>query len=152
MIHPPERLQRRHQAGAYAESDHRACDRQRRQRFRRREQQRATRGDGQQRGLDAARPIAVQQHADGNLRRAEREEIGAGQESQRRRVERHVAHQLRRDDSVDRAEQVGKQVARGEREVDAQEAHARATCESSEARERGVMAVPGSLSAPHYPR
>ena len=44
-------------------------------------------GDRQQHRLDAARTVAVEQHARRELHRGEREEIGAGQEPERRRVE-----------------------------------------------------------------
>ena len=73
----------------------------------------------QEHRLDAPRPVAVEQDAHRHLHRREREEVRAREQAERGRIERQVAHELRRDHRVDRAEQVRQQVGRREREVDA---------------------------------
>ena len=88
---------------------------------RQREGQRADAAEQQQRRLHAPRTVAVEQHPGRNLHRAEGDEVGAGQQSERARREPELPRQFRRDHRVDGTQQVGKKVAGREGEVDVDE-------------------------------
>ncbi len=78
-------------------------------------------GDEQQRGIDAPRPIAVEQHAERQLEQREAEEVDAGEQPQAGGREAQLARDLRADDRVDRAVDVGNEIPRQERQGDAEE-------------------------------
>jgi hypothetical protein len=120
-----ERLQRRHQACRAARADQRARGDEGSQAAGQRERQRARSCDHQQRGLDAPRSVAVEQHADRQLQRPERDEVASGQQPQLAGSERHLAREVGRDDRVDHPKQVRQQVAGGEREIQPREADRR---------------------------
>ena len=79
---------------------------------------RAHRGHAEQHRLDAARSVAIEQHPGRNLHQRERQEVGAGQQAERRRRQRELARQVGRDHRIDRPEHVRQQIAGGEDDVD----------------------------------
>jgi hypothetical protein len=84
------------------------------------EQRTAGGGDQQQRGFDPARAVAVQGEAERQLHGAEGEQVGAGQEAEVGGRDAEFARQFRRDHGIDVAQEVGKVIARGEGQEDAQ--------------------------------
>ena len=88
---------------------------------RERKPQAARRRDQQQRCVHAPRPVAVEQHAQRQLEQREGEEVDAGEQPQARRRERELAREVRPDDRVDRAVDVGDEIPREERQGDAPE-------------------------------
>ena len=79
----------------------------------------ARRSHQQQRGVDAARAVAVEQHAERQLEQREGEEVDAGEQPEARGREAQLARDLRPDDRVDRAVDVGNEIPRQERQGDA---------------------------------
>ncbi len=84
------------------------------------EQRAAGGGDQQQHGFDAARAVAVERQTERQLHGAEGQQVGAGQEAQVGGGDAQFARQFRRDDGIDVAQEVGKVIARGEGQEDAQ--------------------------------
>ncbi len=116
-----ERLHARHQATGHAEPDQRSAGDQSRKGPTRAEDESAARGDDQQPRVHAARAEAVEEDAERQLERREREEVRAGEQAQAVRVDADVAYEIRPDDGVDGAEEVRKVVAAGERHEHARE-------------------------------
>ena len=108
-LRPPRRdgLERRHQASRNAQSDTAAGEDEKREILTDGEQRAAERRDQQQARLHAARPVAVQQDAERNLKGGEGDEVDAGEKPQIRRREADFRRKLRRDDGIHRAVEIG---------------------------------------------
>jgi hypothetical protein len=119
----PEREggKRRHQAARDAQAHEGARRGELGRRATEREPRAAGGGNEQQRRIHAPRTIAIQQDAEGKLEEREGEEVDAGEEAQTRGAQAQLARDVRPDDRVDRAVDVGNEVPRQERQGDAQE-------------------------------
>ena len=103
-------LQRSHQADRDARPDQRAGDGETRHAVRDGKEQRAGARDDEERRLDAARSVPIEQDARRNLQRGERDEVGAGKKAEQSRRDAQLARELRRDHGVDRAVEVRQQI------------------------------------------
>jgi hypothetical protein len=112
------RFEAAHQPPGEAEADQGARERQDHHVLADREQERACRGAAEQAELDATRAVAVEQHAQWQLKQREREQIGRGQQAELGRAEADVGGQLGPDHRVHRTEQVGEEIAERERRQD----------------------------------
>ena len=77
--------------------------------------------DQQQCRVHAPRPVTVEQYAQRQLEQREGEEIDSGEQAEAGCRQREFARQLRPDDRVDRAVDVGNEIPREERQGDAPE-------------------------------
>jgi hypothetical protein len=116
-------FERRHQTDANAGADQRSRRDQPRQRVGEAEGDRADRSDGEQNRLDATRPETVEQHACGNLHQAKREQIRAGEQSERCGIELKLAREIGRDDGIRGPIQVREEIRRCKREIDRPKLH-----------------------------
>jgi len=115
-----ESLEGGHQAGAYAEADRRAGQREFGETGPECKPCAAGCCDQQQYRLDASWPIAVQQDAERQLEGAEGKQVGGGQQAQLCRRNTELAREFGCDDGVDIPQQVGKEITCGERQEEPQ--------------------------------
>jgi hypothetical protein len=113
----PERecLDRAHQARGHPQADERAAHRQHGEILRQRERSRTGRSDAEKRSYHAPGAVAVEQHAERELKSGEREEIHRGEKAELGRRELELACEVLRDDRVDVPVEERKEVARRER-------------------------------------
>jgi hypothetical protein len=78
-------------------------------------QQRSRSGNERKQAFNAARPEAVEQYTEQGLKQCEREKIDAGQESKIRGSEAKRPHQIRCNDGVHVAGEIGEEIAASER-------------------------------------
>ena len=108
-------LERRHQGAGDAEADEGTPGEQHGQACRSAEAGRPGGGHREERDLHAARSEAVEQEAERDLRPGEGQEVDRGEEAEIAGGEPELASEVRRDHRVDGAEEVGDDIAGGER-------------------------------------
>ena len=84
-------------------------------------------GDQQQRALHPARPVAIEQDAEGELEKTEAQEVDRGQQAQTCRSESELQGDRRADDRVDGTVEIGEEVAGPEGKADHRKESDRAT-------------------------
>jgi len=117
-------VKRRHEARGDTEADKTSSQHQAERALGTREDEGAGGGEEQKKALRAsgAEPIEGDAHRD--LADREREKIGAGEQTHGPGIERELADEVRRDDGVDRAEPLRKEVTDGEGKKGAAKEHA----------------------------
>ena len=113
-----DRLERGHEPAREADPDEGPPEGERRERLGGGEDERPGGGDEEERALDPAGPVAVEQDPEGELEEPEAQEIGGGQEPEVSGPEPEFPRDRRADDRVDRTVEVGEKVARPEGEAD----------------------------------
>jgi hypothetical protein len=116
-----EGRKRRHQAARDAQADQAARRGELRGARAEREPDAAGRGDQEHRGIDAPRPVAIEQHAERQLEHGKGEEEDRRQQPQPGGREPELARDLGPDDGVHRAVDVGHEIPRQKRQGNAQE-------------------------------
>ena len=115
-----ERLETGHQRAGGAKTDQRPPDEQHGDIVTEAEHGGSDRGNAEQGRAQAARSEPVDQDAERQLERGEGQEIDGGDQAEHPRVERQGTDEFVGERAVDGAEQVGKEISRGEGREDAQ--------------------------------
>ena len=122
-----DRLERGHEPAREADPDEGPPEGKRREGLCGGEDERPGGGDQQERALHPAGSVAIEQDPEGELEESEAQEVGGGQEPEVRRSEPELRGDRRADDRVDRAVEVGEEVAGPEGKADHREERDRAT-------------------------